>query len=158
PLPVAKASSGAVPPATPPAGVTFLITFVLTAALLLVWPAMDPGLHTVYDRTIAYQAGRDSPFSIWGQVAWLEPARIAILATVAAMAILFAFRPKEKKLSQVAALGVALLIGVQLTMHHWFYLYIVWFYPLLLVAMASREGRSGVVSTVPREAAPQSGT
>jgi hypothetical protein len=22
-------------------------------------------------------------------------------------------------------------------MHHWFYLYIVWFYPLLLVAMAS---------------------
>ncbi len=39
----------------------------------------------------------------------------------------------------MAALGAALLIGVQLTMHHWFYLYIVWFYPLLLVAMAVRS-------------------
>ena len=62
--------------------------------------------------------------------------RIAILIAVAGLALLFAFRPKDKKLSQVAALGAALLIGVQLTMHHWFYLYIVWFYPLLLVAMA----------------------
>jgi len=143
PLPVAKASSGAVPPATPPAGVKFAIAFALTVLALLLWPAIDPGLHTFYDRTIAYQAGRNSPFSIWGQVAWLEPLRIAILAAVATLALLFAFRPKEKKLFQVAALGAALLIGVQLTMHHWFYLYIVWFYPLLLVAMASLERGSG---------------
>ncbi len=40
---------------------------------------------------------------------------------------------------QVAALGAALLIGVQLTMHHWFYLYIVWFFPLLLVAFALED-------------------
>jgi hypothetical protein len=103
---------------------------------LLLWPAIDPGLHTVYERTIAYQAGRSSPFSIWGQVAALEPLRIAIMAAVAALAIAFARWPKEKQLFQVAALGAALLIGVQLTMHHWFYLYIVWFYPLFLVAMA----------------------
>jgi hypothetical protein len=140
---VAKASSGAGPPTVPPAGATFVIAFVLTTLVLLLWPAIDPGLHTVYDRTIAYQAGRDSPFSIWGQVAWLEPVRIAILAAVAALSLLFAFRPKEKQLFQVAALGAALLIGVQLTMHHWFYLYIVWFYPLLLVAMASLERQSG---------------
>ena len=42
----------------------------------------------------------------------------------------------------MAALGAALLIGVQLTMHHWFYLYIVWFYPLLLVALAVRSPMS----------------
>ena len=139
---------------------TFVLAFIGTTALLLLWPAIDPGLHTVYDRTIAYQAGRESPFSIWGQVAWLEPARIAILAAVALLALAFAFRPKKKKLFQVAALGAALLIGVQLTMHHWFYLYIVWFYPLLLVAISAvePEERSGAVSTVPREAAPQSGT
>ena len=46
----------------------------------MLWPAIDPGLDTFYDRTIAYQAGRDSPFSIWGQVPSLEPLRIAILA------------------------------------------------------------------------------
>jgi hypothetical protein len=136
PLPVAKASSGAGPPTVPPAGATFGLAFGLTAFALLLWPAIDPGLHTVYERTIAYQAGRSSPFSIWGQVAALEPLRIAIMATVAALAIAFARWPKEKQLFQVAALAAGLLIGVQLTMHHWFYLYIVWFYPLLLVAMA----------------------
>ena len=116
----------------------FASAFLLTAAALMLWPAIDPGLSTFYDRTIAYQADRDSPFSIWGQTD-LEPLRLAILATVAAMSLLFAFRPREKSLIQVAALGAALLIGIQLTAEHWFYLYIVWFYPLLLVAMATTQ-------------------
>jgi Glycosyltransferase family 87 len=116
----------------------FVLTFAATTIAVMLWPAIDPGLQTFYDRTIAYQAGRNSPFSIWGQAPSLEPLRVAILATVAALALLFAFRPKEKKLFQVAALGAALLIGVQLTMHHWFYLYVVWFYPLLLVATTSQ--------------------
>ncbi|MDX6609837.1 MAG: hypothetical protein QOF85_1762 [Solirubrobacterales bacterium] len=117
----------------------FALAFAATAGALLLWPAIDPGLHTLYDRTIAYQSGRDSPFSIWGQAPSLEPLRVAILVAVATLAIAFAWRPKEKKLFQMAALGAALLIGVQLSMHHWFYLYIVWFYPLLLVAMSSLE-------------------
>ena len=107
---------------------------------VLLWPAINPGLGTFWDRTIAYQSGRDSPFSVWGQAPSLEPLRIALLALVAALALLFAFRPKEKQLPEIAALAAALLIGVQLTMQHWFYLYIVWFYPLLLVAMTSRQG------------------
>lgn len=116
----------------------FAIAFVAATIAVVLWPAVDPGLHTFYDRTIAYQAGRNSPFSIWGQVD-LEPLRAAILATVAALSLVFAFRPRRKDVTQVAALGAALLIGLQLTMHHWFYLYIVWFYPLLLVAMASPD-------------------
>jgi hypothetical protein len=117
----------------------FVLAFAVTTAAVMLWPAIDPGLHAFYERTIAYQAGRNSPFSIWGQVPSLEPLRVVVLAAVAALALLFAFRPRRKNLTQVAALGAALLIGVQLTMHHWFYLYIVWFYPLLLVAMATSE-------------------
>jgi hypothetical protein len=117
----------------------FVFGFLATTALLLLWPALDPGLHTVYDRTIAYQADRDSPFSIWGQAPSLEPLRIAILAIVGTLAIGFAFWPRRKTLTQVAALSAALLIGLQLTAEYWFYLYIVWFYPLLLVAMSSLE-------------------
>ena len=128
------------PAAAPPAGVAFVLAFGLVTLGVLLWPAIDPGLGTFWDRTIAYQSGRDSPFSIWGQAPSLEPLRIALLALVAALALLFAFRPKEKQLPQIAALAAALLIGVQLTMQHWFYLYIVWFYPLLLVAMTSRQG------------------
>jgi hypothetical protein len=120
----------------------FLLAFAAVSALAMAWPAIDPGLHAFYDRTVAYQAGRDSPFSIWGQVPSLEPLRIAILIAVALLALALAFRPKEKQLPQVAALGAALLIGIQLTMHHWFYLYIVWFYPLLLVALTSLQGSS----------------
>ncbi|HEY7950884.1 MAG TPA: glycosyltransferase 87 family protein [Solirubrobacterales bacterium] len=144
PLPVAKASSEAVPPTAPPAGVAFGLAFGLTTFVLLLWPALDPGLSTFYDRTIDYQAGRDSPFSIWGQVAGLEPLRIAILAAVGALSVFLAFRPRRKSLVQVAALGAALLIGVQLTMQHWFYLYIVWFYPLLLVGCLDLEDRCSV--------------
>jgi uncharacterized membrane protein len=117
----------------------FAVGFGATFALLLAWPAIDPGLHTVWDRTIAYQANRDSPFSVWGQVPSLEPLRVVILAAVGLMAAAFALRPRSKTLTQVAALGAALLIGLQLTAEHWFYLYIVWFYPLLLLAMTVRR-------------------
>jgi hypothetical protein len=134
----------------------FSLAFALTAVAVMLWPAIDPGLHTVYDRTIAYQSGRNSPFSIWGQAPSLEPLRVAILVAVATLAIAFAWWPKEKKLFQVAALGAALLIGVQLTMHHWFYLYIVWFYPLLLVAMAVRSPVDGH-SAQPQAARPAMG-
>jgi hypothetical protein len=128
-----------------PKRLRFATAFGVTAVVVMLWALIDPGLHTVYDRTIAYQAGRDSPFSIWGQTSGLEPLRIIILVAVAALSLTFAFRPRRKQLTQVAALGAALLIGLQLTMHHWFYLYIVWFYPLLLVAMVVREPESSQV-------------
>jgi hypothetical protein len=133
------------PPAGPsgfaagPAAAAFAAAFLLTTIVVMAWPAINPGLHSFYDRTIAYQADRDSPFSIWGQVSGLEPLRIAILAGVGVLALALAFRPRGKTLTQVAALGAALLIGAQLTAQHWFYLYIVWFFPLLLVALATLE-------------------
>ncbi|HWM64517.1 MAG TPA: glycosyltransferase 87 family protein [Solirubrobacterales bacterium] len=117
----------------------FAAAFGVTAVSLMAWPAIDPGLSTVWDRTIGYQADRDSPFSIWGQVPSLEPLRIALLGGVGALSIALAFWPKGKTPVQLAALGAALLIGLQITAEHWFYLYIVWFYPLLLVAMATVE-------------------
>ncbi len=122
-----------------PAPLLFAAAFLLVATLVMLWPAINPGLHTVYDRTVAYQASRDSPFSIWGQASWLEPLRVAILIATAGLSLLLAFRPRRKSLLQVAAFGAALLIGLQLSVQHWFYLYIVWFYPLFLVAAASLE-------------------
>ena len=130
-------------------GVGFALSFLLVSALAVLWAAIDPGLNTFYERTIAYQAGRDSPFSIWGQVPSLEPLRVAILAATCLLALFLAFRPRRKTLVQVAALGAALLIAIQLTMHHWFYLYIVWFYPLLLVAVAGTIRTCSIDSASP---------
>jgi uncharacterized membrane protein len=136
------------------AGVTFLIAFLVTMTALLIWPAIDPGLHTVYERTIAYQADRNSPFSIWGQVAGLEPLRYLLLAGTTAMALAFAIWPRQKSLQQLAALSAALLIMLQLVAHHWFYLYIVWFYPLVLVAFASVRDHAGRSQNASRSGAP----
>jgi uncharacterized membrane protein len=132
----------------------YVAAFASTTLAVMLWPAIDPGLHTFYERTIAYQAGRESPFSIWGQVPGLEPLRIAFLVLVAALALLFALRPREKKLFQVAALSAALLLGLQMTMHHWFYLYIVWFYPLFLVAATASERERQPASPGPVRWAP----
>ncbi len=117
--------------------VRFALSFLLVSALVMLWAAIDPGLGTFYERTIGYQADRNSPFSIWGQVRSLEPLRIALLIATGALSLLLAWRPRRKTLVQAAALGAALIIALQLTMHHWFYLYIVWFYPLLLLAFAA---------------------
>jgi hypothetical protein len=122
--------------------ILFFGGFAAVTVVVLAWPAIDPGLKTFYDRTIASQAGRSSPFSIWGQAPSLEPIRIGLLVLLGASSVAFAFIPRTKSIVQLAALSAALLILLQLTLHHWFYLYIVWFYPLLLIALAASPART----------------
>ena len=123
--------------------------FLLVTVAVMLWPALDPGLKTFYDRTIGFQDGRNSPFSIWGQVS-LEWLRTILIVATAGLSVLLAFRPRRKSIVQVAALGAALLIALQLTLHHWFYLYVTWWYPLLLVAVAA----VGVTAAPAREPEP----
>jgi hypothetical protein len=117
----------------------FAIGFAVITVAAMLWPTIDPGLKVFYERTIAAQAGRSSPFSIWGQDEALEPIRVAILAATGVLAIALAFVPRRKSLLQVAAFGAALMLGVQITLHHWFYLYIIWFFPLMLIALCLLE-------------------
>lgn len=121
----------------------FTVAFAVTAFLCLAPTIFGEGLSLMYDRTIAYQDERDSPFSIWGQVDGLDPLRFAILGLVALSSIALAFRPRIKTPVQVAAFAAALLIGLQLVAQHWFYLYIVWFFPLALVAFAALSPERG---------------
>ena len=51
------------------------------------------------------------------------------------LAVAVAFVPRRRDTLQIAALGAAVLIATQLLAVHWFYLYIVWFAPFLLVAL-----------------------
>ncbi len=115
----------------------YIAGFAAAAALLLAHPAIDPGLATFWERTIGSQAGRTSPFSIWGQVD-LELLHTVVKAAVVGLAVAVAFVPRRRDLRQIAALGASLMIAVELIAEHWFYLYIVWFLPLLLVALCLR--------------------
>ena len=115
--------------------VVFFVTLLLVVALVVVPFIPDGGLRELYDRTIGYQASRPSPFSIWGQVESLDWLQNLVKGLAAGLAILAAFRPSSPDLRQTAAMGAAILIAVELTATHWFYLYIVWFVPFILVAL-----------------------
>jgi hypothetical protein len=121
--------------------IPFTIAFAVTALVVSFEALQDPGLSTYWHRTIGEQGGRDSPFSIWGQEPSLGWLQAIVKVGVVGLAVLVAFRPRRRDHVTVAALGAAVLIGMELTVDHWFYLYIPWFLPFLLIALLA----SGVV-------------
>jgi hypothetical protein len=115
----------------------FVLAFLAVGALALAHPAIDPGLGTFWERTVESQLDRSSPFSIWGQVTDLGWLQAVVLVLVGALALALAFRPRRRTIAQIAALAAAVVIAVQLTAEHWFYLYIPWFTPALLIALGT---------------------
>jgi len=114
----------------------FGAVFAAVCALLLIYPAVDPGLATAWERTVQSQLDRSSPFSIWGQVSDLQPLRTLLTVAAIALAAGLALIPRRRSLVQVAALSAAVIIAAQITLEHWFYLYIPWFFGLLIAAIA----------------------
>ncbi len=94
----------------------------------------DGGLRELYDRSLGYQAARGSPFSVWGQAPSLDALQTVAKVLAVGLAVAFFFVPRERSPVQVAALAAVLLIAVQVTANHWFYPYVLWFAPLVLVA------------------------
>jgi hypothetical protein len=126
----------------------FTLAFVAATTLMLAYPTIDSGLATFWERTVESQVDRTSPFSIWGQEESLEWLQTLLRALTIGLAVLVAFVPRRRSLPQLAALGAAVLIAVTLSADHWFYLYIPWFLPLLLAALAA--GRGGCPAPYPR--------
>ncbi|HRC07352.1 MAG TPA: glycosyltransferase family 87 protein [Miltoncostaeales bacterium] len=111
---------------------------LVLATVLSAWPLLldgGDGVRRFWSRTMAYQLDRESPFSIWGQHLGLQPVQRAVEVVVVLIAIVVVARPRALDLRRFAALSAALLIGLQIAMPHWFYLYIPWFLPCALVAM-----------------------
>ena len=120
----------------------FLLAFAFAIGVMLILPVLDPGLSGFYDRTVKSQIDRTSPFSIWGQDHSLEWLQTAVKALAVGLALAVAFVPRRRSLVQVAALAAAVMIAVELTAEHWFYLYIPWFAALVLPALAFSIERS----------------
>jgi Glycosyltransferase family 87 len=114
----------------------FTIAFVaVAAALVLPFIPAKGGFGTFWSQTIGFQFTRESPFSIWGQNPSLDWLLTIAKLGAAALAVGVAFFPRRRTTVQVAALGAAVLIATQVIAIHWFYLYIDWFLPFLLVAL-----------------------
>jgi hypothetical protein len=116
----------------------FTAAFVATAVVVSL-PVILRGesLHTVYDRTIAFQANRDAPFSIWGLYD-LSVGEHMWQLTAVFFAVVAAVLPRRRDIVGLAAVAAAVVIGLQLGLNYWFYLYLVWFFPFLAVALLAR--------------------
>ncbi len=111
-------------------GAAFVLVLVVAFA-----PFIPPGgVGDVYDRTFGYQASRSSPFSVWGLAPSLHPLQPIVRAGAVALAVGVAFYPRSRSSVQVAALAAAVTIATQLGATHWFYFYVCWFLPFVLVA------------------------
>ena len=113
-----------------------LAAFVIATGVSIAVFLPPGGLTEFWNHTIGYQLTRSDIFSIWALHPALAPIKVALEAAAAFLAVFVAFRPRGLRTpAQVAALGAAVIIAVQLPALHWFYLYIVWFLPLVLVAV-----------------------
>jgi hypothetical protein len=114
---------------------SFALALAGTIALAVLAYLPDGGLRELYDVTIGYQLGRESPFSLWGlhpSLSWLQT---ALTLGVVGLAGLLLVAPRRRDLRQTAALAAAVLIGLQLVADYWFYAYLVWFAPLVLATI-----------------------
>ncbi|HEX4838706.1 MAG TPA: glycosyltransferase 87 family protein [Solirubrobacteraceae bacterium] len=137
----------------------FAGAFLLTAAIVSVPALTHDSLHTIFQRTFAYQADRESPFSIWGLYGGkpsLEYVQAAVQGAALALAVSVAILPRRADLVGLAATAAAVLVAVQLGIDHWFYLYIPWFFGLAMLALLGQLSWSGSGSqarAVPSESA-----
>ena len=143
--------------------VTYLGGVVLGTALALWILLLEPDpLHAArvfWDRTFGWQLSRPSPFSIWD---WDEypgfpdlhhvQTGLKVALLVAALAVFFV--PRRKNALQLAALSGALMIGFELALTHWFYLYVPWFFPFVAFAILTPAVRRAV-EAAPADTGPE---
>ena len=132
----------------------FLAATVVAFSILLLEPSPLHAAHVFYDRTIKFQIGRHSPFSIWDWKQYgagypdlhLVQRGLQVLLVIGAIGVYFV--PRRKTARQLAALTAALLIGFELVLTHWFYLYLPWFFPFVAFVALTVE-REAIPAEVP---------
>ena len=113
----------------------FAVGFGIAAALAFAPVLLTGGLDHLYARTLDYQASRGSPFSVWGLYGGLGSVQSAVQVGAVLFAVAAAFLPRRPDVIGLAAMSAAVLIALQLGVTHWFYLYLVWFFPMVLLVL-----------------------
>jgi hypothetical protein len=122
----------------------FLLATVVVFFVLFLEPSPLHAARVFYDRTISFQVGRDSPFSIWdwGQyhakgLPDLHVLQRVLQGVLVLGALALFFVPRRRSPLRLAALTAAVLIGFELVLTHWFYLYLPWFFPFVVLALVA---------------------
>ncbi len=138
----------------PRAKAVFVSAFVLASLaafwVLLLEPSPFHAADVFWERTFDAQLDRESPFSLWdwGQyhasgIPDLAFVQKVLIGVVAAAGVASFFIPRRKSPLQLAALTAALLLGFELVLTHWFYLYIPWFLPFVAFAILAPAQATG---------------
>ena len=120
----------------------FGIATVAAFSVVLLEPSPLHELHVFWDRTVKWQVGRDSPWSLWDWKQYyargipdLHMVQRVLQALLVAGALVAAFFPRRKSPLQLAALTAALLAGFEMILTYWLYTYIPWFFPFAAIAV-----------------------
>jgi hypothetical protein len=117
----------------------FVAVTLAAFSVLLLEPHPIAAIGTFWDRTVGWQLDRRSPFSIWDWRQYgdgfpdFHIVQRVLEAAVVVGAVAAYFLPRRKSPLQLAALTAALLIGFELVLTHWFYLYLPWFFPFVAI-------------------------
>jgi hypothetical protein len=130
-------------------------TLVLFGAALsatigvIVWAFLPPqGFSLFWSHTIGFQLSRHSFMGIWDQHPGLDSLHTALEAGVVALAAGLLVWPRRRELYQVTALAGLLIVGLELTMRSWSYLYADWYMPAALVAILAAPALAPIRSPV----------
>ena len=110
------------------------VVLICSWVLLLDGHPLD-AVRLFYDKTLAFQGDRVSPWTIFTQVPALGFLQRPLMAFAIFLAILVAFVPRKKTMRRLAALSAAVVIAFQLTTNYWFYPYVIWFEPFVFLAL-----------------------
>jgi hypothetical protein len=120
----------------------FLLATTIVFFVLFLEPSPFHAVRVFFDRTVSFQYDRDSPFSIWdwGQyhakgLPDLQIVQRILQVGLVVGAVALFFVPRRRSPLRLAALTAALLIGFELVLTHWFYLYLPWFFPFIVLAL-----------------------
>ena len=126
----------------------FLVATIAAFSILLLEPSTVQAAKDFYTRTLENQIDRESPFSLWDWRQYharglpdLQLLQRVLEGLLVAGAVVAAFVPRRKTPLQLAALTAALLLGFELVLTHWFYVYIPWFFPFVAYAVLAPHGR-----------------
>ena len=120
-----------------------IVDFILGGvgvALLTFWVLFLDGqllgaFKLFYEKTIAFQGVRETPWTIFTQVPELGFLQQPLLAAVILLAFVVAVWPRKRTMRRLAAFSAALVIGFQITTNYWFYPYVTWFEPFVFLSL-----------------------
>lgn len=126
----------------------FTAAFALVGSALFLPVLVHGGASDFLSRTLGFQAGREPAYSIWERLGgdafshtavWIkDSARVLhgllVAATVAAGVALM-WLPRRRDVIGLAGASAALLMALQLCAGYYSFTYILWFAPLVLIAL-----------------------